>query len=149
MVVDGWHLFYFRLFRLRLDELEKEVTTLSQKDPEAFVRHPAAELLKAVLDNVQKNVPRDPDHKDFRLGTTLGKEHTDWRRVKKHNLPPRFRLFFKFSSAHSHVIYAWLNDENSLRKEGAKTDVYEVFKRMLRRGDVPGSFEDLLRESSA
>lgn len=149
MVVNGWNLFYFRLFRARLDALEQDVTAILQKDPEGFERHPTVKLLKAIVDNVRVNVPRDPDHKDFRLGTTLGKEYTDWRRVKKHNLPSRYRLFFKFASANRNIIYAWLNDETSIRREGAKNDVYAVFKGMLKRGEVPNSLEALLKEATA
>lgn len=149
MVVNGWSLFYFRLFKARLNALEQEVLPIFDKDPAGFERHPTVKLLKAVVDNVQVNVPRDPDHKDFRQGDTRGKEYTAWRRVKKHKLPPRYRLFFRFTSTDSKIIYAWLNDEHSIRKEGAKNDVYEVFKGMLRRGEVPNSLETLLKESSA
>jgi len=34
-----------------------------------------------------------------------------------------------------------------LRKAGSKTDVYEAFKRMLTRGEVPSSIKALLAES--
>ncbi len=37
------------------------------------------------------------------------------------------------------IIYVWFNDENTLRKAGAKTDLYETFKRMLARGWCLGS----------
>jgi toxin YhaV len=47
------------------------------------------------------------------------------------------------------VIYVWLNDEDSLRKEGSRTDVYQVFKRMLERGEVPSSLEELIQASMA
>lgn len=149
MAANGWDLFYFRLFKETLDRLEREVTALAQKDPKGFVRHGKAKLLKAVVDNVRQEVPRDPDSPAFRLGKTLGDQYTDWRRVKRHRLPNRYRLFFRFASSQKKIVYAWLNDEHSIRKEGAKTDVYEVFKAMLRRGDVPSSFEDLLKGSIA
>ncbi len=145
LVVNGWGIFYFRLFKARLDVLEREVLAILEKDPEGFERHPKVKLLKAVLDNIKVNVPRDPNHKDYRLGTTLGKEYTDWRRVKKHRLPPRYRLFFKFTSTDNKIVYAWLNDEHSIRKDGAKNDVYQVFKRMLSRGEVPNQIEDLIK----
>jgi toxin YhaV len=80
-------------------------------------------------------VPVNPADPLFRLGHTLGKSHGNWRRIKK-GLPQRYRLFFMFASNPLPVvIYAWLNDEDTLRKEGSRTDVYEVFKRMLERGD--------------
>ena len=34
------------------------------------------------------------------------------------------------------------------KKTGTKTDVYETFKRMLARGQVPGSIEALLNASN-
>jgi hypothetical protein len=46
------------------------------------------------------------------------------------------------------VIYAWLNDEDTLRKEGSRTDVYDVFKRMLERGDVPSTINELIQASA-
>lgn len=147
MVSNGWHLLYFRLFGQILNQLEVEVTALAHKDPKGFHSHPKAKLLKAVIENVRTDVPSNPGHRDFWLGGTLGGGYKDWRRVK-HRLPPRYRLFFKFNSNEKRIIYAWLNNENTLRQAGAKTDVYEVFKRMLRRGDVPNSFDDLLKESA-
>jgi len=46
------------------------------------------------------------------------------------------------------IVYVCLNDEDTLRKTGAKTDVYHAFTRMLARGVVPASIQDLLEESS-
>jgi toxin YhaV len=46
------------------------------------------------------------------------------------------------------VIYAWLNDEDTLRKEGSRTDMYDVFKRMLERGDVPSTIIELIQASA-
>lgn len=148
MVRNGWNLFYFRLLGQILNQLEAEVTALANKDPKGFHHHPKAKLLKAVIDKVLIDVPNNPNHRDFWLGDTLGDSYKDWRRVKQ-RLPPRYRLFFKFSSDEKRIVYAWLNNESTLRQAGAKTDVYEVFKRMLRRGDVPNSFDDLLKASAA
>ncbi len=59
MAVNGWRLFYFRLFKERLDGLERDVTALAEKDPEGFSHHPKVKFLKAVVDNVRQEVPRD------------------------------------------------------------------------------------------
>ena len=148
MVVNGWTLYYFRLFADILHRLEQDVAELARKDPEGFVHHEKAKLLKSVLNSITKDVPTNPNDAKFRLGKTLGERFKVWRHVKQ-GLPPRYRLFFKFSSAQWKIIYTWLNDKNSLRKEGAKTDVYEVFKRMLRRGEIPDSIEELLRGATS
>ena len=62
----------------------------------------------------------------------------------KRRLPPRYRLFFQFSSVQSKIVFAWLNDASSLRPDGAKTDVYRVFKRLLDQGKVPDSWDQLV-----
>jgi toxin YhaV len=146
LVVNGWSLFYLRLFADILNRLERNVAELADQDPVAYVHHERAKLLKSVYDSIEKDVPSNPDDPKFRLGKTLGDRFTDWRRVK-HGLPPRYRLFFKFTSARRKIVYAWLNDERTLRKKGARTDVYEAFKRMLRRGSVPDTVEELLRSA--
>ena len=43
------------------------------------------------------------------------------------------------------ISYDRFDDENTLCKAGAKTDVYETFKRMLARGQVPGTVVELLK----
>jgi toxin YhaV len=148
MTVNGWNLFRFVLFADILNKLEQDVTELARKDPDGFIHHKKTKLLKSVHDSITKDVPNDPNDAKFRLGKTLGDRFTDWRRVKR-GLPPRYRLFFKFTSAQRKIIYVWLNDEHTLRKEGSKTDVYEVFKQMLKRGQVPDSIADLLKKSAA
>ncbi len=90
-------------------------------------------------------VPRDPDHSDFRLGKTLGERFTGWRRVKRHGLPDRMRLFFKFSSSHKVIVFVWLNDADTLRKDGAASDPYAVFRRMREGGKPPDDFDALMK----
>jgi toxin YhaV len=143
MQVNGWTLLAFTLFAQRLAALRNEVAHLRKKDPKGFVDHPTTKLLASVYDAIKQRVPVDPNAAEFRLGKTLGSAYTAWRRVKN-GLPNRYRLFFRFSSRPARlVIYVWLNDEATLRKEGAKTDVYAVFKAMLERGEVPDSIAAL------
>jgi hypothetical protein len=61
--------------------------------------------------------------------------------VKKHGLPERYRLFYTFSSVERVIIPLYLNDARTLRKRGAGSDPYEIFKRMVRRGEVGSNFE--------
>jgi len=147
VIANGWQLFYFKLFKAALDELEQAVTKLAQQNPSAYKSHPKTRLLASVYKAVTQIVPADPDHADFRLGKTLGTEYTNWRRVKK-GMPDRYRLFFRFASRPVKlIVYVWFNDEDTLRKAGSRTDVYEVFKRMLSRGEVPSSINVLLAKS--
>lgn len=147
MIANGWRLYYHRVFKAALDELESAVGKLAVNDPEGYKAHPKTRLLASVYRAVMQLVPANPDAPDFRLGKTLGANNANWRRVKK-GMPDRYRLFFRFASNPVKVIvYVWFNDEDTLRKAGSKTDVYETFKRMLTRGVVPRDISALLREA--
>jgi len=147
MIANGWSLYYYRTFKAALDELEAVVARLATDDPAGYKTHPTGKLLASVYRAITQLVPANPDAPQFRLGKTLGSANTNWRRVKK-GMPDRYRLFFRFASSPVKVIvYVWFNDEDTLRKAGSKSDVYESFKRMLARGVVPGDIEDLLREA--
>jgi len=45
------------------------------------------------------------------------------------------------------LVYAWVNDENTLRKAGSKTDPYAVFRKMLNAGNPPNTMAELLAVS--
>ena len=143
-LAKGWRLYYFRIFQAALDELEATVTQLAREKPNTYKTHPKTKLLASVYKAITDTVPSNPAAPEFRLCKTLGAHNTHWRRVKK-GLPERYRLFFRFASSPTKVIvYVWFNDEDSLRKAGAKTDVYETFQSMLARGVVPGGIGELL-----
>ena len=143
-LAKGWRLYYFRIFQAALDELEATVTQLAREKPNTYKTHRKTKLLASVYKAITDTVPSNPAAPEFRLGKTLGAHNTHWRRVKK-GLPERYRLFFRFASSPTKVIvYVWFNDEDSLRKAGAKTDVYETFQSMLARGVVPGGIGELL-----
>jgi toxin YhaV len=152
MVVNGWQLFYFKVFKAALDELEATVTKLAKLDPAGYKTHSKTKLLASVYQAITQQVPANPDATAFRLGKTLGTAktaNTHWRRVKK-GLPDRYRLFFRFASSPVKlIVYVWFNDEDTLRKVGAKTDVYETFKRMLTKGKVPQSIDELLAQATS
>ena len=148
MIANGWRLYYHRIFKAALDELELAVGTLAANDPEGCKTHTTTKLLASVYRAITQLVPANPDAPDFRLGKTLGSDNTHWRRVKK-GKPDRYRLFFRFASNPVKVIvYVWFNDENTLRKAESKTDVYEAFKRMLARAVVPNDIDALVREAT-
>jgi toxin YhaV len=97
-------------------------------------------------DIVLKEIPNNPASEAYRQGRTLGGANRNWQRAKFHQ---RFRLFFRFSSKHRVIIYAWLNDEDTLRMSGARTDPYVVFRAMLSRGEPPSDWDALLDECRA
>lgn len=142
MRVNGWDLFSFHLFTETLDKLVKDVVALKEKDPSEYKHHPKTKLLKRVFISITETVPQDPNHSRFTLGKFLGEHNKNWRRVKK-GLPQRFRLFFRFSTKDSSIIYVWLNDTSTFRKKGSKTDVYNVFKWLIGNGKVANSYAEL------
>ena len=149
MIRNGWHLYRHRLFAERLDDLEKAVFSLSVADPVGYKQHPKTKLLASVFKAISETVPANPADPVFRLGHALGKDYAHWRRVKM-GMPKRYRLFFRFASTPLPlIVYVWLNDDDTLRKEGARTDVYARFRAMLERGEVPAGMADLLRDSTA
>lgn len=143
--IHGWWLLSWPGFQAQFDSLVDAVEQLREKSPEGYRLHPRAKLLATILRTIAESVPRDPGHPDFRQGGTLGPDHTAWFRAKFHR---RFRLFFRFDSRTKTIIHAWMNAEGGLRKEGDRNDPYNVFRRMLERGQPPAAFDDLLGESS-
>lgn len=145
MEVNGWKLFQHPLFAQQLDELEGNVRELAKRDPERFSERAATKLLSTINELIYEAIPRNPGAGEFRQGNTLGPNNRHWFRAKFHR---RFRLFFRFASKEKVIVYACLNDEQSLRKAGAKTDPYVIFRALLERGDPARSIEELLRRSS-
>ena len=66
----------------------------------------------------------------------MGAAFRHWRRAK---IGRRFRLFFRFDSKNRIIVFAWANDENTLRSSGSRSDPYTVFQRMLEWGHPPCS----------
>jgi toxin YhaV len=138
LVVNGWTLLYHPVFGARYQALRNEARRLkSQLPPAAFVQHPVVKLVAAVRRLVLETVPADPNAAEFRLRAGLAR----FRRARGHGLPPRYRLFWVFSESARVVIFLYLNDQATLRQEGSRTDPYEVFKRLVARGDIGADFE--------
>ena len=146
VVAHGWTLLFWISFRERWEALRDAAAHARARDPEGYIHAPAVKLFRTVRDLVFKDIPANPDHPRFRQGKTLGGAHSHWRRAKFHQ---RFRLFFRFHSASRTIVYAWLNDENTLRQAGSQTDPYVVFYGMLERGTPPSDWEALMRACEA
>jgi toxin YhaV len=124
--------------------LRSDVERLKQRDPAGYVHAPATKMLAMLAVLMLREIPADPNANEYRQGHALGRKLGHWRRAKFFG---RFRLFFRFHSRRRAIVYVWLNDENTLRKAGARTDPYTVFARMLAAGTPPDDFDDLLRAS--
>ena len=141
MVVNGWRLYVHPLFDQQFRRLVEQVETLAANDPVGYKQQPATKLLATINRHIRDIIPRDPGAAEFRQGNTLGSDNRHWFRAKFHE---RYRLFYRFSSRDRVIIYAWVNDESTLRKAGSKTDPYHVFRAMLEAGDPPNTVEQLL-----
>ena len=147
MIVDGWTL---HAHPLLLDQLERLTTAVENawvKDPDGWAGTANAKVLAAVRLLMFETIPADPTRPEYRQGGTLGAARKHWFRAKFGN--GRFRLFFRYDSRAKVIIFAWVNDENTLRTYGSKTDAYAVFKGMLDKGDPPDGWAALLKVASA
>jgi len=142
LIVNGYHPLVWPAFAERFRKLKAEVERLRDRDPENYRQAPAAKLLAAVRDATLREIPVEPAADGYRQGNTLGPESRHWRRDKFFQ---RFRLFFRYSSEPALIAYVWLNDDSTLRKSGARTDAYAVFRAMLKRGRPPTDWDDLVR----
>ena len=138
----GWRLYAHPLFLDQLGRLVASVERAKQADPRGWQGKADARLLTALRALLVERIPRDPLSPQFRQGNTLGKDRRHWFRAKFGG--NRFRLFFRADSQAKVIVYAWVNDRDTLRKAGASTDPYVVFALMLAAGDPPDDWLSLL-----
>jgi toxin YhaV len=144
MEAHGWTLYLHPLFQQQLEKITAQVETLQAKDPLRYKEQSATKLLATISRFMREIIPRDPGAAEFRQGNTLGADNRQWFRAKFHG---RYRLFFRYSSQEKVIVYAWVNDENTLRKAGSRTDPYSVFRAMLNAGNPPSTMAELLAVS--
>ncbi len=138
----GWRLHAHPLLLDQLERLLAAVERAKRADPVGWQGKADARLLAALRGLLLERIPRDPLAPEFRQGNTLGREHGHWFRAKFGGA--RFRLFFRADSRVRVIVYAWVNDRDTLRKAGAGTDPYAVFARMLGQGNPPDDWPTLL-----
>jgi toxin YhaV len=141
MTANGWKLFIHPLFQQQLLRLVTQVEVLEKKDRIGYKEQAAAKLLATINRYIREIILRGPNAAEFRQGNTLGPGNRHWFGAKLHE---RYRLFYRFSSKEKVIIYAWVNDERTMRKSGSKTDPYAVFRAMLETGDPPNTIDQLL-----
>lgn len=146
MVVNGWQLIAHPLFLDQFEKLGAAVARLREKDPRGWRKSANAKLLEALRQLVFETIPQDPTRPDYRQGGTLGDDRKHWFRAKFGG--GRFRLFFRYSTSAKVIVFAWVNDENTLRTYGSKSDAYAVFRKMLDKGNPPNNWAALLAAAS-
>lgn len=132
----GWHLLFHDCLIAQLQKLQAAAQRAQTQDPEGFESNANFKLFSALSRLILETVPSDPNREEYRQGNTIGPAFKHWRRAK---IGRRFRLFFRFDSKTKIIIFGWVNDENTLRSSGGKSDPYTVFQTMLKRGDPPDS----------
>jgi toxin YhaV len=146
LVVNGWTLLFHPVFGDRYEALRARGKQLKATLPEAeFKQHSDVKLWAAARRAISETIPAGPNHPDYWLKRDLAK----FRRLKGHGLPDRYRLFHVFSEQAKVVIYLYLNDSGTLRKEGSKTDPYAVFKDLVDSGKIGADFDENLKQWKA
>lgn len=112
LVINGWTIFAHPLFLDQLEELMAQVTSLKQKDPEGYIQKNATKRLAAITKLALDSIPADPALPVYRQGRALGDEFKHWFCAKFFQ---QYRLFFRYHAKSKMIVYAWVNDEKTLR----------------------------------
>jgi toxin YhaV len=144
MQQHGWTLLFHDNLIQQLMKLRAAVLRAEQNDPQGFENNANVKFFRALVQLMLDGVPGDPARDEYRQGNTLGPDYRHWRRAK---LGRRYRLFFRYDSKAKVIIYAWVNDEQTLRSAGSKSDPYAVFEKMLGRGNPPNDWNALMLAS--
>ena len=145
VVINGWRVFAHPLFLDQLEALIADVEALRRKDPKGYGSKAASKHLAAITRLMLHDIPQDPSRKEFQQGSTLGAEHRHWRRAKFFQ---QFRLFFRFHSRSKVIVLGWVNDQETKRAYGSRSDAYRVFQAMLASGHPPNDWDSLLQEAA-
>lgn len=144
VVINGWTIYAHPLFLDQLEALIVEVEVLHAKDPWGYVSKNASKRLAAITRLMLTDIPQDPSRKEYQQGSTLGDAHRHWRRAKFFQ---QYRLFFRFHTRSRLIVLGWVNDTDTKRAYGSKSDAYRVFQSMLASGHPPDNWEALLQEA--
>ena len=141
--VSGWRIALHPQILLQLERLIAAIEEERQAGAEPNSQSQPARILAALRKLILVDIPSDPTRAIYRQGHRLGADRKHWFRAKFGN--GRYRLFFRFRTRERILLFAWVNDENTLRRYGSSTDAYATFRGMLGNGNPPDSWDDLLR----
>jgi toxin YhaV len=147
LVVQGWTLLFHPRLIDQIERLRDAARAEASKRSVGAPAGPNTKLLATLWDQMVREIPEDPTRSMYLQGNTLGPELRHWLRAKFGN--GRFRLFFRYRSKARLIVFAWVNDTETLRTYGSRTDAYAVFRRMLESGNPPDGWDELVRASSA
>jgi len=136
-VINGWTIYAHPLFLDQLEVLIVEVEALRTKDLQGYVSKNSSKRLAAITRLMLKDIPQDPSRKEYKQGSTLGAAHRHWRRAKFFQ---QYRLFFRFHTRSRLIVLGWVNDTDTKRAYGSKTE--------LASGHPPDDWEELMKEAA-
>jgi toxin YhaV len=142
--VHGWTILAHPLFLTQIEKLL--VAAEAERSRVTTDAGPNTKLLGHLLDLAFDKIPRDPGSPIFRHGGTLGKDRKNWFRAKTGN--GRYRLFYRFQSSARIIVFAWVNDQDSLRTYGSRKDAYAVLAKMLDADNPPDDWNELVAAAS-
>ena len=140
----GWTLLFHDCLIDQLRKLQGAARRAEQNGPAEFGSNADVKLFHALSRLMLEVVPQDPSRDEYRQGNTLGPRFRHWRRAR---IGRRFRLFFRYDARAKVIVYAWVNDQSTLRSSGSRTDPYSVFARMLAQGNPPDDWAALMSAS--
>ncbi|MFV3091126.1 type II toxin-antitoxin system YhaV family toxin [Pseudomonas sp. GW6] len=140
----AWTVLFHESVIEQLRKLQAAAERAERSDPQGFESNANVKLFRALSRLIMDVVPSDPSRDEFRQGNTLGPAYRHWRRSK---IGRRFRLFFRYDSRTKVIVFAWVNDEQTLRSAGSQSGPYAVFEKMLGRGKPPDDWSALVTAS--
>ena len=146
LTINGWCLLAHPLLLEQIENLIEQVKILKKKHPHHYQQKNAYKRLAAIRKLIFEVIPADPSKEEYRLGKTLGPSYKHWFRAKFFQ---QYRLFFRFDSELKIIIFAWVNDEKNKRAHESKTDAYQIFCKMLNKGNPPDDWETLQLQTKA
>jgi toxin YhaV len=141
MIVNGWTLLFHEAVVGQVKRLAAASERARKADPKNFRSNANVKLFAAVGKLMLEVIPANPGRPEYRQGNTLGEGYRHWFRAK---FLGRFRLYFRYDSRARIIVYAWVNDERTLRQRGSWSDPYEVFRRLLAAGSPPNDWTALV-----
>lgn len=143
LVCQGWEIYFHpQLFDRQYRELLARVQTLKANlEPDDYKTHTTVKLFAAITIGIESKIPSDPFAAHFALASTL----KSYSQMKKMGLPGKYRLFFRVfdTTELKAIVILWLRYPH---KEGDKNDCYQVFNKMVNRGEFPDRIEELISD---
>lgn len=140
--VEGWRIGFHPEILLQFERLIEAVEKDRRANSGRSTPSQPAQILASLRKLIFTDIPEDPTRAIYRQGQTQGGSRKHWFRAKFAN--GRYHLFFRYRTQEKILLFAWVNDEKTLRTYGSSTDAYATFGGMLDDGNPPDDWDALL-----